>query len=420
MTLEELSKRLAPFTHPYDLTGECRWLDTLAREARAIAVGEGTHGSTEFFQNQRDISKYLIEHHRARLILLELPGTPGIEMNRRLATDASGIRAAIERFPFETWNNEPIAELLEFVRRWNRAHPHDRVVLRGIDPQPPEAIVWLRCLVPGPEPRALSLAEWCNEASAVIDTVHSLEAQGSSTRQHRSRILSGGRSPSSSEQRPLFDVVQRGLALSDVFTDNPLIGDLIRTTCRNLAYRIRCLPYSPVVRLEVRDRSMAAGIIRAIRELSPDDRAIVLAHNAHVALGSPDLFARGMGHFVRRGIGETGYRAIGATTGGGTVTSRLRVDSDQRAVYPSDPPPAYSLEYILQGVTATPVYVDIADASRSDPMLNSLFRRRTVMRSMGSLLLKNEFCPVRPVSQFDGLVYFPKTHGSAAPTISTE
>lgn len=56
-----------------DLTNPGPAIDAILEDARIIGLGEGSHGTAEYFQTQAEITKYLIQARNARLVMVELP-----------------------------------------------------------------------------------------------------------------------------------------------------------------------------------------------------------------------------------------------------------------------------------------------------------------------------------------------------------
>src|SRR5207245_716879 len=61
----------------------------------------------------------------------------------------------------------------------------------------------------------------------------------------------------------------------------------------------------------VRERAMADNAIRAIEHYGPDAKAVVLAHNAHIAANS-EVDPRMMGSYLRAHF-DAAYRPIGSS-----------------------------------------------------------------------------------------------------------
>lgn len=190
-----------------------------------------------------------------------------------------------------------------------------------------------------------------------------------------------------------------------------MVAYLLRVSCQQLNYRARCLGHSNLAQSDARDRLMAANCIREVRRLEPGTRAVVLAHNAHVAFGKDDLFSSGMGHYLRRLYGAQGYKVIATCGGGGSVTSRRSTDSLQRESFISDPPFAGSLEERLDSVGLAAAWFDFRAMQRF-PLLRAVLSKPHAFRSTGALVMKNEFSVLVPTEQFDGVIYFQHTHGS--------
>jgi len=122
-----------------------------------------------------------------------------------------------------------------------------------------------------------------------------------------------------------------------------------------------------------------------------------------------------MGHHVRKGLGESGYRVLVTATGGGSVRSLANESAHQREAFASDTAPAGTLEAILYNPhDERPLFYDL-HAGHSNHKLLEYLSMPIGFRSTGSLVYKQEFTLLRPAEQFDGVVYFPRTTASIDP-----
>lgn len=105
--------------------------------ADVIAIGESVHGSSGFLRMQTRLIRYLTERHGLRLIVWENPTQRSLELSRWVASCATA------KTPVPTPAPIPIdvlyfptaadMALWDWVCDFNRAHPADPVVFRGMD-----------------------------------------------------------------------------------------------------------------------------------------------------------------------------------------------------------------------------------------------------------------------------------------------
>lgn len=400
-----------------DLTNPGPAVDAIFRNARVIGLGEGSHGTAECFQTQAEITKYLIRERDARLVMVELP--PGLAEVMNMTISQSGdntipkqVEDTIRKLPFETWLSQEFEDLFLFIREWNLTSPSDPVVFRGID---------------------MSSYNATNALDQMPDA--SLETRNLARRLEREMNCFPGGLPIKSESVASSDQLN-GLkriwkeAKQHLLTleEHPHVYCVFRSIAQ-VAYLNRCTIAKPDSLVAERDKMMAKNVVKEIRRLDPDARAVVLAHNAHVSFDDPftSSYSGGLGRFLRAYFGEDHYRVLITTSGGGSVTSRVGLTkpsetnegevvftgamSRERGIYVSDAPLQGSFEDLLSKSVSTPVCLSI-ESMLKDERLAEVALSPISLRSMGCALLKNEFAASRLASSCDGVVYFPKSNGS--------
>lgn len=107
-------------------------------DARVIGLGEATHGSREIFQLKHRLLEYLIVERGLRVFAFEAGLGEAQDVDAYLQTGHGDPDRAVAGLGYWPWMTEEVVALVEWLRRWNQTHPHDRVVFRGIDMQLPD------------------------------------------------------------------------------------------------------------------------------------------------------------------------------------------------------------------------------------------------------------------------------------------
>lgn|GEM_PF-2637114 len=404
----------------FDFAAPAQAVDPIVQNARVIGLGEGSHGTAEFFRLQTEVAKYLIREKEVRLVLVELPPGLAEAMNLVLALQlpdgavATLVEDTIRRLPYETWNSQEFEGLLLFIRDWNRQYPQDAVVFRGID-----------------------ITSY-NACGALEQMAHIADAARNKARQLSERLgalVEQFNQPSGIQAKDSrSDLAERfrGLWQEASTCNESFKGDrpayLLLRSLAQTSYYQWCMAKDGQASQSVRDELMASNVIEEVERLSNGKRAVVLAHNGHVSFdeSSTGCFSEGMGREIRMRFGCDGYRVLIATGGGGSVTSReltmRRIIengevinaiglSSERKIYLSDAPAEGSFEQVLSQAVDKPVCLSV-EAMINDQRLAPLVTEPIAFRKMGCSLLLNEFRPVRLAGSCDGIVYFPKTTGS--------
>jgi erythromycin esterase len=388
------------------------WLTDFLRGARLIGLGDGSHGTKEFFQVQEVITRQLIERHNLRLVFLEAP-TPFCHYASEVleCNDPSKIDSVVmHACKFDTWSNSPILGLLRFIGAWNKEHPADRVKLRGIDPQLGGSLERLAQSLTSRTPHVDQIRSWCRDLNSLYVNSARQEPQVAP----EVGVQRGARSQVQPADKNIRDqsreLLVRGTSLLSLVKMPDSLRYLIRSARLELAFQLHVIGRAPLDRSDTRDKYMAAAIRQELGTLRGEQRAAVLGHNAHVSYGPPGIFSNGMGCRLRTAYGEGGYKVIVSTTAGGTVTSRANDAARERQLFASEPAPRESLEGVLRLATETPSVIDIQSVA-VDSCLSPLFSGLIAFRSMGCILYQKEFVTVRPTDQFDAVVFFPESNG---------
>jgi erythromycin esterase-like protein/predicted phosphoribosyltransferase len=144
--LLELARRPPPARGPEnvsELTGEAADYDPLlarTTEARFVLIGEGSHGTEEFYRERAEITKRLIAEQGFTAVAVEADWPDAYRVNRfvRAESDDDSAERALsdfKRFPVWMWRNVVVEEFIAWLRRWNDALPDGapKVGFYGLD-----------------------------------------------------------------------------------------------------------------------------------------------------------------------------------------------------------------------------------------------------------------------------------------------
>lgn len=106
-------------------------LNTQVSSAEVIAIGESVHGSAGFLSVQTRLIRYLVTSHSLRLIVWENPVLRSLELGRWVASCTTAITPAPLQVLYMPTKAD--ADLWDWVCGFNRAHPGDPIVFRGMD-----------------------------------------------------------------------------------------------------------------------------------------------------------------------------------------------------------------------------------------------------------------------------------------------
>lgn len=101
---------------------------------KVVALGEGTHGTAEFYQVRFWLTRILMEEHGFTQVALEnaYGGTRRVDaaLHQRQAPD---LKPLMQRHLLSIWQNRETAEMLSWMQVYNQQHRRQQVSLTGID-----------------------------------------------------------------------------------------------------------------------------------------------------------------------------------------------------------------------------------------------------------------------------------------------
>jgi erythromycin esterase-like protein len=137
-TLQDATKLVAEIAHPISSESELEPLRHLAGERQVVLIGEASHGTHEFYQIRAELTKRLVTENGFRSIAVEADWPDALRVHRyaqglNADADANAALGDFKRFPHWMWRNTVIADFVEWLREWNRAHPDSQTGFYGLD-----------------------------------------------------------------------------------------------------------------------------------------------------------------------------------------------------------------------------------------------------------------------------------------------
>jgi erythromycin esterase-like protein len=379
-------------------------------EARLVLLGEGTHGTSEFYRARAAITRRLIVDHGFRIVAAEAdwPDAARIDRYVRHLAPADSARRAFARFPTWMWRNE---EMLAFID-WLRGHnenlpPQRRAAFRGLD--------------------VYSLGA---SIEAVLDYLDSVDPDAAARARRRYSCLTPwqdepadyGRAVMSGQKDPCEDKAVEQLSellahrLEYIREDRAAFFDAAQNAriVRAAERYYRLMYRGSTESWNVRDRHMFDTLQALLRASGPDGKAVVWAHNSHIG----NAAATAMGWQGEFNIGELSRTAygdeavlIGFGTDRGTVAAADDWNGEMqvKTVIPARPD-SWEFAFRKSGVGRS-----LTDWRRADRReLTEALREPRLERAVGvvyrpqSEFLSHYFEAVL-AEQFDAYVWFEET-----------
>ena len=115
-------------------------LQAMIGSAHIVGLGEGPHGTREFFLMKHRILRYLVERMGFTYFAIEATSPESDDMNRYVLTGEGNPATLLSRLYFWTWDTQEVFDMVQWMREWNTTAPPDRRVhFVGVDIQSPGA-----------------------------------------------------------------------------------------------------------------------------------------------------------------------------------------------------------------------------------------------------------------------------------------
>jgi erythromycin esterase len=108
-------------------------------DARMVSLGEGTHGTREFFRMKHRIFEFLVERMGFTAFAIEATAPESDDVDLYVRTGVGNPSALLARLYFWTWNTDEVLDLINWMREYNRRAGTTKVRFLGFDMQYPGA-----------------------------------------------------------------------------------------------------------------------------------------------------------------------------------------------------------------------------------------------------------------------------------------
>ncbi|MFE3504830.1 erythromycin esterase family protein [Kitasatospora sp. NPDC059146] len=344
-------------TEPDAPAAGLRALGAMIGDARVVGLGEATHGSHEFFTMKHRVFRYLVEEKGFTTFALEASWSAGLLIDAFVQGQGDGdARTLVRRvMAGSPWQRREFADLISWMRAYNRSGPQHPVHFVGTDLGFPGI---------GEQPFSEVTAYLRKAAPASLSSV---EQSYAALRPFTDAIGYISRTPLP-ERRRNADLAQQALDLvaaagRDGDADYEWAVQHARNIARTFAFTTMQVDDSgSVVAAQVlRDRAMADNTLWWQRRHG--GKVLLSAHNGHVGYRSSDpvLYPTPQGAHLREALGA-GYVGIGFTFGSGSFLTEADPFADDWRSTTVPPATLGMNEYLLDRVRPRDYYLDLRQA----------------------------------------------------------
>jgi erythromycin esterase len=372
-----------------DAQDDTRDLDTLGRwmgDARIVAVGEPTHGTSEVFRLRLRLLEYLVEKKGFNTFMLEDNLAEVGLMNRYVLTGSDTALRILKGHLFPVWRNQELLQLVEWMRHYNLTH--DRPLqFRGMDMQT------VRLATRNLERFA---AQYDEQLTGYLDELARLHFRLNQKSQQANRpVVKDSLIKLSSRVKAYVARNLDGYA-----TKAP--RDTVHWLALNAAVVAQ---YYPNVDWEkgaaYRDSCMADNIITYCRQY-PDAKLLIWAHNSHVSR-APDQ----AGYWLGKHFGK-GYYPVAFATATGSYTASVDFPKTAWKVYPLAAPYVGTAEYYLQGAKLANYLLPLSGAGAASEAAGWTARLND-FRFIGFMNQEEQFSPENLREGYEAVIFMRQT-----------
>ena len=305
-------------------------LETLSQwmgNARIVAVGEPTHGTSEVFRLRLRLLQYLVEQKGFNTLMIEENVAEAGLMNRYVLTGSDTAMRILKQHFFPIWCNQELLNLVEWMRQYNLTH-NRKLQFRGMDMQ---TVRLAR------QTMQRFAAQYDGQLAGYLNHLSQLDAQ---------LKQKSGKAARPMVKDSLIQLVSRLKAHVDHNLStygNQAPRDTVHWLALNTA--VVAQYYANVdweKGMGYRDSCMAENIVTYCRQY-PDAKLLIWAHNSHVS-----RTAGWAGNWLRNHFGK-GYYPIAFATATGSYTASVDFSKTDWKAYPLIAPYMGTAEYYLQG-----------------------------------------------------------------------
>ncbi len=111
-------------------------LKDILKDKKIVAMGEATHGTSEFFKIKHRFFEFLVEEMGYRVFAMECDGGGGQAINDYILNDKGNLEEALEATKFAVWRTEEVKNMIKWMKEYNEDPSHkEKIKFYGFDMQ---------------------------------------------------------------------------------------------------------------------------------------------------------------------------------------------------------------------------------------------------------------------------------------------
>ena len=147
-------------------------LKSIIGDARIVALGEGTHGTKEFFKMKHRVIEFLAKEMGFTVFAIEANMPEARLVNKYVLSGAGNSKTALAGIYFWTWNTQEVLDMIEWMYHFNKSGD-GHIEFFGFDMQIPHVALdsLISFVHSSGSSQKDSLLYYCHEINSAIDSV---------------------------------------------------------------------------------------------------------------------------------------------------------------------------------------------------------------------------------------------------------
>lgn len=276
-----LATHAVPFAmvEPGNSDSDLEPLREMVGSARVVGLGEGTHGTREFFLLKHRVFQFLVREMGFTHFAIEATGPGARDLNRYVLTGEGDAALLLRNLYFWTWNTEEVLDLIQWMRSWNiTAPPERRVQFAGFDMQHPgRAAGTVLVFIRREEQQNPTIADDSYACIMPYFSTFGGTTLPKSAEEYRA-LPSETRAQCRASLQAMYDFILDRSATYEAATSHDVYENLLHSA-RQVQQFEEMISSTDV---SVRDRFMAENTLWLLEQAGPGARMMLWAHNAHI------------------------------------------------------------------------------------------------------------------------------------------
>lgn len=315
-TVDWLSRTAVPLatTDPAASIDDIEPLRAMVGSAHVVGLGEGTHGTREFFQMKHRILKFLVTRMGFTHFAIEATSPESDDMNRYvLDGDGDPVRL-LSRLYFWTWNTQEVMDMVRWMREWNSTAPaNQKVQFLGFDMQFPGASIDSVTSYLGKVDRAAQ-ATVMNQLSCIAPYRNDGPTFARPSSQYAA-LSDAVKSACAASLQQIYNTIKNGRAAYVAATSPAIYESMLHHARLVQQFESMVSIANASASSQSRDASMAENIVWLRDQAGPSAKIALWAHNGHI-----NSVPKFMGGYLRSSYASD-YVNLGFAFGRGTFTA---------------------------------------------------------------------------------------------------